>query len=359
MSARSCKVSRKRDRANIDEPTSNTEVWMRSSGWVRFAALGASVVLLLAACGDDDDDDTSTTTAGGTETTTAETGATDTTPATTDDSDVTDTTVEETTTTVAPVEAETVDVVMADYSFDTGGVTEVPAGAVTVTVSNEGAEEHQAAIVRLNDGVTLGDFAATADTDLGAALQLVTLHGGPNAIGPGGTGAATTALEAGDYAFICFIPSPSDDIPHAAKGMVASFTVTGEADPTVGDALLASSEGSVATSEFAFDIAPEFDGNGTFTIDNTGAEQVHEAVFYELTDGATVDDAVAALTADPPAGPPPIVPAGGVALVSPGTSTTFDLALAPGSYAVLCFIPDVETGAPHLALGMATQVDIT
>jgi hypothetical protein len=331
----------------------------KSRRW-RAIALGAALVLVLAACGDDDDDDTSTTTGGGSETTTAETEApTDTTVATTEDTATDTTEVEDTTTTAVPVEATTVDVVMDDFSFDTGGVTEVPAGAVTVTASNAGAEEHQAAIMRLNDGVALNDFAATADTDLGAALQLVTLHGGPNAIAPGGTGTATAALGAGDYAFICFIPSPSDGIPHAAKGMVATFTVTGEADPAVGDAVLASSEGAVATSEFAFDIPPAFDGNGTFTIDNTGGEQVHEAVFYSLTDGATVDDAVAALTADPPTGPPPIVPAGGVALVGPGDQTTFDLALDPGSYAVLCFIPDVETGAPHLALGMATQIDIT
>jgi hypothetical protein len=334
---------------------------MRSRGWVRAAALGAAVVLLLAACGDDDDDDTSATTGGGSETTTADTDAgADTTVATTADTEVTDTTVaEDTTTTVPAVEATAVDVTMADFSFDTGGVTEVPAGAVTVTATNEGAEEHQAGIMRLNDGVTFQDFATAADTDLGAALALVSLHGGPNAIGPGETGSATTFVEAGDYAFICFIPSPSDGVPHAAKGMVATFTVTGEADPAVADAVLASAEAGVATSEFAFDVPSDFDGNGTFAIDNTGGEQIHEAVFYRLADGATVDDAVAALSAETPTGPPPITPAGGVTLVMPGEQSTFDLALDPGSYAILCFVPDTETGAPHFLLGMAAQVDIS
>ena len=93
---------------------------------------------------------------GRAQSTTAETEAgSDTTVATTAETEATETTVaDETTTTVATVEATVVDVIGADYSFDTGGVTEVPAGAVTISLTNEGAEEHQAGIMRLNDGVT-------------------------------------------------------------------------------------------------------------------------------------------------------------------------------------------------------------
>ena len=183
--------------------------------------------------------------------------------------------------------------------------------------------------------------------------------GGPNAVAPGETGSATTFVEPGDYAFICFIPSPSDGIAYVAKGMVATFTVTGEADPAAADAVLAAAEAGVATSEFAFDVPSDFDGNGTFAIDNTGGEQIHEAVFYRLADGATIDTTCVAASVETPTGPPPITPAGGVTLVMPGEQSTFDLALTAGSYAVLCFVPDIETGAPHFLLGMAAQVDIT
>ena len=52
---------------------------------------------------------------------------------------------------------------MADFSYSDVPAT-VTGGAVTVTATNNGQEEHQATILRLNDGVTLqqalGDFAA-------------------------------------------------------------------------------------------------------------------------------------------------------------------------------------------------------
>jgi hypothetical protein len=32
--------------------------------------------------------------------------------------------------------------------------------------------------------------------------------------------------------------------------------------------------------------------------------------------------------------------------------------LSPGDDAVLCFIPDADTGAPHFALGMVTTIAV-
>lgn len=43
------------------------------------------------------------------------------------------------------------------------------------------------------------------------------------------------------------------------------------------------------------------------------------------------------------------------------TQITFILMvdLAPGTYAAVCFIPDLETGAPHAMLGMTASFTVT
>jgi hypothetical protein len=38
--------------------------------------------------------------------------------------------------------------------------------------------------------------------------------------------------------------------------------------------------------------------------------------------------------------------------MSAGYTNFMELVLAAGEYVALCFVPDVETGAPHAALGM-------
>ena len=38
--------------------------------------------------------------------------------------------------------------------------------------------------------------------------------------------------------------------------------------------------------------------------------------------------------------------------ISPGHTTWIEVDLAPGTYAVACFVPDQETQAPHALMGM-------
>ena len=68
---------------------------------------------------------------------------------------------------------------LAEYSYSDVPAT-VTGGVVTVSAKNNGTEEHQATIVRLNDGVTLqqalGDFA----TDPNKGFSEIKLFGGPN-----------------------------------------------------------------------------------------------------------------------------------------------------------------------------------
>jgi uncharacterized cupredoxin-like copper-binding protein len=267
----------------------------------------------------------------------------------------TTTTTEATTSTtevVAEAEAASIELTGTEYAYQADGALSVPAGQVSVTLTNDGAEEHQATIVRFKDGKGLADLASVSETDPGALATVIDTFGGPNAVAPGGdTNTTTQTLEPGDYVFMCFIPAP-DGQPHAAKGMAAPFTVTdGDA---AGEAVEA--ENTLTAKEFAFDVE---DGGklsaGAYDFTNAG-EQLHEVAVYAPAEGKTVDDVKAFFASPtPPAGPPPFVSAGGVTATNPGTSARFEL--VPGDYVFVCFLPDTD-GAPHFTKGMITAVTV-
>ena len=306
----------------------------------RMMLVGGAIALALVAtaCGDDSDS-SSATTAGGAATTGAAAATTAAAPATT---------------AAAAATPTEVKIGMAEYSYSDAPQT-VVGGLVTVTATNNGAEEHQATVLRLNDGVTLqqalGDFAA----DPNKGFADIKLFGGPNSVSPGASATSTADLPAGNYAFVCLIPG-SDGIPHAAKGMIAPFTVAepvGEAAPTP------ASDGEIVTQEYSFTLPTDFSGNGTFEIKNEG-EQNHEMAVYGLAEGATIADVQALLSStEPPTGPPPIIPSGGISAAAPGSSIFVDLDLKAGNYVAICFVPDTKTGAPHFTLGMIKDFTVS
>jgi hypothetical protein len=57
-------------------------------------------------------------------------------------------------------------------------------------------------------------------------------------------------------------------------------------------------------------------------------------------------------------GPPPAMPLGGVAPLGKGRSTTVSLDLTPGSYGMVCFLPDAKDGKPHSMHGMTAQFEV-
>jgi hypothetical protein len=302
-------------------------------------ALALTSVVVVLAVGCSDDDSASTDDAGSSVPTSGAGGAS-------------------TTITTTPPGTE-LDLTAADFSYDAGGVAEIPAGAVTVNLTNGGEQEHQATITRFKEGKTLADLAAVAD-DPSQLPTVLDLFGGPNAAAPGETVSATAVLEPGSYTFMCFIPDPADGQPHVAKGQLLSFEVTAPAAP---DADVPSTEQSVTLDDFEFELPDGFTGAGAVTISNTG-EQPHELAAYRVADGATADEAAAYLATDPstgatvPPGPPPFEPAGGLAATNPGTLNVAQLDLTAGDYVFVCFLPDAETGAPHFTKGMITTVTI-
>ena len=238
-----------------------------------------------------------------------------------------------------------------EYSYAGSNLTFKP-GPISVTLTNNGKEEHQATIVRFKDGKSLADLAKVAASDPGKLDTVIDVFGGPNSVAPGGgTVTATQTLGAGDYYFMCFIPA-ADGQPHAAKGMVAPFKVTGEAaGPAQPDAV-----NNIALKEYAFGVKDGTTKAGPVTFSNQG-EQLHEAAIYKPAPGKTTKDVIEYFKQKNPAGPPPVIPAGGVTALDPGTSAT--TTLTAGDYVFMCFLPDKADGAPHFTKGMIQAVTVT
>ncbi|HEY8832704.1 MAG TPA: hypothetical protein VIM21_09330 [Gemmatimonadaceae bacterium] len=111
----------------------------------------------------------------------------------------------------------------------------------------------------------------------------------------------------------------------------------------------------MSAADFTFD-APETIPAGIteFRFLNKGPS-LHHMQILKLTGGKTFDDLRAAL-ANP--GPPPVwvKMLGGPNAPAPGTESNATLTLAPGSYAIICFV-DLG-GAPHFTKGMLRALKV-
>lgn len=302
------------------------------------ALVAAGALLTAGACGDGSDGE-------GSSKTTAETSTSETT---------------ETTQSKAPAPAQ-LDIVAMDHdnqhSFDMGGVTQVPAGAVEINLRNEGTEDHAATVVRYRDGKTFDDLgAALAQPD--KLYEVLETYGGPNAIAPGDTGSATVYLEPGKYSVFCFIPSPSDGIPHLVKGMMADLEVTSDAEPPA----LPAAETTIELLDYSFGVPDDLTAGESVEVRNAG-QVAHELAIYQPTGDATAEQVLEMLTAEAeaagaPSGPPPFKGVGGVSPLDGGLANVTKLPDEPGEYVFLCFLPTPGSGAPHHTEGMAKVVTL-
>jgi uncharacterized cupredoxin-like copper-binding protein len=220
------------------------------------------------------------------------------------------------------------DVTSIDFGYELA-TDQVPAGPVDVVQTNEGDEEHQVTLIRLDDGQTPDQLLDTITNEGDAALDPSVFAGGPNGIPAGESNSARVDLTPGEYVAYCFIPD------HAQQGMIEPFTVTGEATAPVPVEAVE----TVGLQEFGFDVPDDFSGQGTVAVENTG-EQPHELTIV----GGTADAQVGA---------------GGLTTIAPGETGYLDLDLPPGDYSFVCFVTDPESGQIHLQQGMQAEVTVT
>lgn len=294
---------------------------------------------LVAACGDDDDDDA--------------------TPS------------DETTTTDAAGEAEAqeIDITAVDYGYS-DAPTELDAGLVELTFTNDGEYTHEAALLEIGD-TPIEEFLplfTPVVQEEGAPLPDVTQHVSSAAdADPGETVERTFTVAEGTYALLCTFndaeseggdpegegeTDPLVTEPHFNRGQAQLLTVgPGEA------AELPEADGTITARDYTFDIDVDADDE-TINFLNTGAEdQIHFAAISEYPEGTTEAEALQAFGAffsddGPPEGA--LEPSdddfgfSGVFSKDLGNHIAVSKQFKSGyTYVFACFINDRAGGPPH------------
>ena len=224
--------------------------------------------------------------------------------------------------------------------------SEVPAGLLNLTFENTRSEAvYSPLIARVNEGVSLEEVLAAAESDDDfAALFLVTLYGGIE-IAPGESGSYITELMPGDHVLF-------DACEFCDDSEVISFVV---ADTDMMEQTPPESDVTLAMVDFAFGVPSHIAaGPQVWNVQNFG-EQWHHAIIFQVDDGTTTSDVRNTLMSmDMESGEmPPYMPVTGFLPSGPDTQSWMTVDLEPGTYAVACFLPDL-TGdfSPHLMHGM-------
>jgi plastocyanin len=239
-------------------------------------------------------------------------------------------------------------VTASDYAFQ--APDSIPAGVTTVRIVNQGPSFHHVQLVKLNENKTMADFLDALKS--GPPPAWAVLEGGPNAAGAGDSSTGIVTLEPGNYAVICLIPG-TDMAPHFVHGMTRALTVTGPATATTEPA----GDDTLRLADYAFSFSqPLTPGHHVIRVENAG-QQAHEAVLVKLDSGATAEDI--AKWADSMKGTPRGQIQGGVTGIIPGAHDYFIADLTPGTYALLCFFPDMKDGKPHVAHGMMATIQVS
>ncbi|HJQ88916.1 MAG TPA: hypothetical protein VJ820_15795 [Propionibacteriaceae bacterium] len=252
--------------------------------------------------------------------------------------------------TTAAAAPNVVTVTATDYAFD--APAEIPAGVTTFRLVNRGPELHHVQLVKLNDGKTMDDLSALLQQPpQGPPPAWVEEVGGPNTPVPGGESTVTLDLEPGNYAMLCFIPSP-DGKPHIAKGMVKPLTVT----PAASAAREPDADVTMKLVDYDFELSqPITAGRHTIRVENAGP-QPHEVFIAKLEPGKKASDLLAWV--EKQNGPPPGQPLGGTTTFVTGTHQFITADFTPGTYALICFVPDEKDGKPHFVHGMAKEITV-
>ena len=239
--------------------------------------------------------------------------------------------------------SSTVAIAISDSAIQTP--TSVAPGIETFSVSNSGAQPHDLALLRIDDGVSFDQVmaaaaqAANGDPQAQLAFDaLVAPAGGVEMLDPGATASFTVDLTTGDYVAI--------DFNSAADGDVARFSVAGA--PSSG--IVPAADVTVTAVDFGYQMPSTVPaGKTTFAFVNGGTEN-HEFGLVRLDPGYTLQDVLARIGDGAP--PSWVHPVPGMPNIAPGASEWQTLDLQPGTYVAICFDTDPATGEPHAALGM-------
>ncbi len=245
----------------------------------------------------------------------------------------------------------------ADFRFSAPDT--VPSGWTMLRLVNAGPSLHHAQILKLTDGKTIDTLmAALRMPPRPGAPPPPWIHeiGSPNAPAPGSvdTAVVITNLEPGHYAIVCFIPD-SHGRPHVALGMSRALEVIPASGPAAAEP---TADVEIKLADYAFtESGPIASGRHTLKITNDGP-QTHEFFLARLDSGVTAAQFIGWVEHGM-AGRPPARPFGGTVGIANGGHAYVVANLAPGNYALICFLPDAKDGKEHYKHGMIKQITVT
>src|SRR3954447_2279468 len=242
------------------------------------------------------------------------------------------------------------------YTFDVP--KDIRGGVVTITLDNKGGKElHDFQLLKLEAGHTVDEVIQEIGDDSKPLSTWFKNGSGVGETAPGASSTATFDLQPNtEYTFFCTESNEEKKISHASHGMSGTFT-SGEDS----GAAMPEADGTIDTTEYKFALDGLKAGKNTVEFTNKGT-MLHHVVILPFLEGKTLEDLKTALASEDQSGPPPVDFEKGSfsAVAGIGDSIVYDVDLAPGHYAILCFMPDPGTaGPPHAMKGMIDEFTIS
>jgi plastocyanin len=231
----------------------------------------------------------------------------------------------------------------------------VPAGLVTVELTNTGKVFHEAQLVRLDQGRTTQDALKVIAAEGAPSPGWIHAAGGTGPAPPGGKRSATQRLRPGNY---IVYDAPFQNEGQGFKSGVASFKVEGGAGG--GGELPAAAAAKIEAYEYGFRESGLTAGKNAVEFTNTGREP-HHVIVVPYRPDATLAAVRKAFGHRQGGAEPPLDFEHTVytARIAGGTKQITELVLdKPGKYALLCFVSDRKGGPPHVALGMVAETTV-
>ena len=228
----------------------------------------------------------------------------------------------------------------------------VPAGLVTVELTNTGKAFHEAQLIRLDPGHTPEDALKVIAAEGAPGPGWIHVAGGTGPAPPGGKRSATQRLRPGNY---IVYDAPFQNEGKGLKFGLASFKVEGEADDS-GE--LPEAVAKIEAYEYGFRASGLTVGKNTIEFSNTGTEP-HHVVAVPYRPGATLAKVRRAFMQEQGGAEPPLNfdHTFYTARIAGGTRQVIELDFdKPGKYALLCFVSDRKGGPPHVAQGMIAEI---
>jgi len=249
----------------------------------------------------------------------------------------------------APADAQPALLLVRAQDFAFFAPDSVPAGLTVIQMLNKGPSTHHVQLFRVPDSLVPAAVIADLPPQEPLPSYLIPV-GGPEGAADHSLPVRTILwLYPGSYLLLCRFAA--GDRLHYSLGMARALTVIGSG-PTTARALPPVRD-TITLHDYNFgmrDSVPA--GADTFLVVNRGPHEHHVAVARVLP-GRSLEDVLREMTTDD--APPAAEVLGGTAGLGVGEANLLPIALTPGRYVLLCFVPDPVSGRAHVALGMIRE----